>query len=51
MRFSDAFGDNSDSLELVVTTFNINYGLPQPLLKNCHYINDYTVFSSAKSRN
>ena len=43
MRLSDAFGGDSDSLELVVTAFNINYGLPQPLLKNCSYLNDYST--------
>ena len=43
MRLSDAFGGDSDSLELIVTAFNINYGLPQPLLKNCRYLNDYST--------
>lgn len=43
MRLSDAFDGDSDSLELVVTAFNINYGLPQPLLKNCSYLNDYSI--------
>ena len=43
MRLSDAFGGDSDSLELVVTAFNINYGLSQPLLKNCSYLNDYSA--------
>ena len=43
MRLSDAFGGDSYSIELVVTTFNINYGLPQPLLENCHYLFDYST--------
>ena len=43
MRLSDAFDSDSDSLELVVTAFNINYGLSQPLLKHCHYLNDYST--------
>ena len=43
MRLSDAFDGDSDSLELVVTAFNINYGLPQPLLKNCRYLFDYST--------
>ena len=43
MRLSDAFEGESDSLELVVTAFNINYGLPQPLLKHCHYLLDYST--------
>ena len=42
MRLSDAFDGDSDSLELVVTVFNINYSLSQPLLKNCHYLSDYS---------
>ena len=32
-----------DSLELVVTAFNINYGLPQPLLQHCRYLSDYST--------
>ena len=43
MRLSDAFDGDSDSLELVVTAFNINYGLPQPLLNHCHYLSDYST--------
>lgn len=43
MRLSDAFDGDSDSLELVVTAFNINYGLAQPLLKHCHYLSDYST--------
>lgn len=43
MRLSKAFGGDSSSLELVVTAFNINYGLPQPLLQNCSYLSDYSI--------
>ena len=43
MRLSDAFDGDSDSLELVVTAFNINYGLPQPLLQHCRYLSDYST--------
>ena len=43
MRLSDAFDGDSDSLELVVNAFNINYGLPQPLLNHCHYLSDYST--------
>ena len=43
MRLSDAFDGDSDSLELVVTAFNINCGLPQPLLQNCRYLSDYST--------
>lgn len=43
MRLSDAFDGDSDSLELVVTAFNINHGLPQPLLQHCRYLFDYST--------
>ena len=43
MRLSDAFGGDSSSLELVVTAYNINYGLKQPLLEKCRYLRDYSV--------
>ena len=43
MRLSDAFGGDSSSLELVVTAYNINHGLRQPLLKKCSYLNDYSI--------
>ena len=43
MLLSDAFDGNSDSLELVVTAFNINHGLPQPLFKQCQYLSDYST--------
>ena len=33
----------NDSLELVVTAFNINFGLPQPLLQKCPYLSDYST--------
>lgn len=43
MRLSDAFDGNNDSLELVVTAFNINFDLPQPLLQKCPYLSDYST--------
>ena len=43
MRLSDAFSGDSSSLELIVSAYNINYGLPQPLLKKCSYLNDYSI--------
>ena len=43
MRLSDAFGGDSSSLELVVTVYNINYGLEQPLLDECQYLADYST--------
>ena len=43
MRLSEAFGGDSNSLELVVTAYNINYGLEQPLLGECKYLADYST--------
>ena len=43
MRLSDAFEGDSDSLELVVTAFNINHNLRQPLLQHCRYLSDYST--------
>ncbi len=43
MQLSEAFGGDGSSLELVVTAFNINYGLNQPLLKKCQYLRDYST--------
>lgn len=42
MRLSEAFGGDKPSLELVVTAYNINYGVKQPLLKKCGYLSDYS---------
>lgn len=43
LRLSDAFDGDSASLELVVTAFNINCGLPQPLLEKCGYLAEYSA--------
>ena len=43
IRLSDAFYSSRHRLELIVTSFNINFGLEQPLLKKCSYLNDYSV--------
>ena len=43
MRLSTAFGGDSDSLELVVTSFNINHSSQQPLLKKCPFLGDYSA--------
>ena len=43
MRLSDAFDGDSDSLELIVTAFNINSGLSQPLLEKCGYLAEYST--------
>ena len=43
MRLSDAFGGDFSSLELIVTSYNINYGLNQPLLSKCSYLKEYST--------
>lgn len=43
MRLSDAFNGDSSSLELIVNSFNINYGLNHPLLDKCRYLKDYST--------
>ena len=43
MRLSDAFDGDNSMLELVVVAYNINYGLPQPLLGKCQYLRDYST--------
>jgi len=44
MRLSDAFYLETCSLELIVTAYNINYGISQPLLETCEYLHDYSFF-------
>lgn len=43
MKLSDAFDGYDKSLELIVTAYNINHGLKQPLLTKCKYLNDYSI--------
>ncbi|MBR4383319.1 MAG: hypothetical protein IKN16_07050 [Selenomonadaceae bacterium] len=43
MRLSEAFGGDNSSLELVVTAYNINHDVQQPLLTKCAYLSDYSV--------
>lgn len=43
MRLSDAFSGDGTMLELVVKSFNINYGLNQPLLEKCHHLKEYST--------
>lgn len=43
MRLSEAFSGDGTALELVVTSYNINQGLKQPLLGKCEYLNDYSI--------
>ncbi|MBO6305035.1 MAG: hypothetical protein J6M62_08180 [Selenomonadaceae bacterium] len=42
MRLSDAFLADTRSLELVVTAYNINFGLSQPIVGKCKYLHDYS---------
>ncbi len=44
MRLSDAFLAETNSLELIVTAYNINFGLSQPLIGKCKYLHDYSFF-------
>lgn len=43
MRLSEAFTGDDTSLELVVTSLNINHGLEQPLLAKCQYLREYST--------
>lgn len=43
MKLSEAFGGDDTSLELLVTAYNINYEVDQPLLTKCRYLNDYST--------
>lgn len=43
IKLSDAFDVYDKSLELIVTAYNINHGLKQPLLTKCKYLNDYRL--------
>ena len=38
-----SLGGDSSSLELIVTSYNINYGINQPLLDRCKYLNEYST--------
>lgn len=43
MRLSDAFSGDGTTLELVVKSLNINYGLNQPLIEKCSYLSEYST--------
>ena len=43
IRLSDSFINPTGKMELVVMSYNINYGLNQPLLQNCRYLNNYST--------
>jgi len=44
MLLSDAFLAETHALELIVTAYNINFGLSQPLIEKCSYLHDYSFF-------
>ena len=44
MRLSDAFLAETNALELIVTAYNINFGLSQPIVGKCSYLHDYSFF-------
>lgn len=43
IRLSDSFYTSKGLMELIVTSYNINYDLNQPLLQNCRYLNNYST--------
>lgn len=43
IRLSDSFYTSKGLMEFIVTSYNINYDLNQPLLRNCRYLNDYST--------
>lgn len=43
IKLSDSFRSYRGRMELVVTSYNINYGLNQPLLQSCSYLNNYST--------
>ena len=46
MRLSDAFDGDFSALELIVSSYNINYGKNQPLLDKCQELKEYSIFVS-----
>lgn len=46
MRLSDAFDGDFSALELIVSSYNINYGKKQPLLDKCRELKEYSIFVS-----
>lgn len=43
MRLSNSFSNSNGRMELVITSYNINHDLNQPLLKSCSYLNNYST--------
>ena len=46
MHLSDAFDGDFSALELIVSSYNINYGKNQPLLDKCQELKEYSIFVS-----
>ena len=44
MRLSNAFGGDSSSLELIVSSYNINHGKDQLLMEKCQPLREYSIF-------
>ncbi len=44
MHLSDAFIAETNSLEVIVAAYNINFELSQPLIEKCSYLHDYSFF-------
>ena len=43
IRLSDSFYTSKGLMEFIVTAYNINYDLNQPLLRNCRYLKNYST--------
>ena len=44
MRLSDAFAGDSSAIELIVTSYNINYSKEQEILEKCPELKEYSIF-------
>lgn len=43
IKLSDSFIGRSDALELIITAYNVNYEVNQPLFANCRYLYEYSI--------
>ena len=43
IKLSDSFLGKSNALELIITVYNINHEMNQPLFANCHYLYEYSI--------
>ena len=44
LRLSDAFGENTGAMELVVTVYNVNYAENREILEKCQDLKAYSLF-------